>query len=158
MRHSFELEITINRPVGVVYEHLAQPANWVGLQPLLASVSPVARSVEAGRACLRYTTIERFQIGRWLRYDNPIAVRCVLAEPNARIESYVRSFPRLSLAASYTFLPAAQGTRLIERVTIDGAWLLMPYVAGTALRVQRQTLANLKARLEQLAGMPIASG
>lgn len=158
MRHSFELEIVIGRPVEVVYEHLAQPANWVGLQPLLASVSPVARTVEHGRVCLRYTTTERFRFGGRLKYDNPIAVRCVLAEPNARMESFVRSFPRLALAATYRFLPAPQGTRLVEAVTIDGTWLLMPYVAGTAMRVQRQTLANLKARLERsnnaLAGHP----
>ncbi len=152
MRHSFELEIAIERPAAAVYEHLSQPANWVGLQPLLTAVSAVERTSEQGRVCLRYTTTERFRFGGALAFNNPIDVRCVLSEPDVRIDSFVRSFPRLSLAVVYLFLPVPHGTRLIERVTISGAWLLMPYVAGTALRVQRQTLANLKARLEQPAG------
>jgi Polyketide cyclase / dehydrase and lipid transport len=149
MQRTISLSTDIKRPVSVVYGHLAQPTNWIGLQPLLTSISPIEVALCDGRPCLRYTTNERFRLAGPLAIDNRIAVQTTLTRQDERIDTLVNSFPRLTLAAAYTFQPTPGGTALALQITISGPRAVLGYVTRTAHRVQQQTLANLKARLEQ---------
>jgi hypothetical protein len=71
LRHSF----TVAAPPADVVAHLREPANYVGLSPLVVAVRNIARS----DGVVRYTAVERFQFGP-LRYDNAIQVTLRVAD------------------------------------------------------------------------------
>jgi ligand-binding SRPBCC domain-containing protein len=148
MQRSFELKITIDRPVPVVYAHLANPTNFLGLQPLLTSMSPIQETIVDGRRVCRYETVEAFRVGGIPLLRNRIQVETTLTEVDRRIDTRVRSFPNIALQVYYDFVAEGQRTLLAERMEITVARWLAGYVVRQAMQVQQQTLANLKARLE----------
>jgi hypothetical protein len=148
MQHTLEFIVHIRRPVSVVYDHLAQPANFIGLQPLLTSISPVEEiQVEGKRGCC-YETVETFRIGSLSVLHNRIRVQTVLTEPDVQIDSMVRSQPGIRLDVRYRFISRGEGTDLAEQMRITTPAWVGGYVVRTARQVQEQTLANLKHRLE----------
>lgn len=148
MQHKLEFTVQIQRPVSVVYAHLAQPGNFIGLQPLLSSISSVEEfSVNNKRGC-KYETIETFRIGSIPLFHNRIRVQTVLTEPDQQIDSVVHSKPNIRLNVHYQFTSQGEETLLIEQMLISVPVWVGSYVINTAQRVQEQTLANLKYRLE----------
>lgn len=146
---SFDLSVTVARPPFEVWDHLAEPRNYLGLQVLLTSMSPVTEALSPGGTPLRrYRTVETF---RWLGlplYRNAIDVELELTDPGRALVSRVKSRPRLELTARYRFEAVAEGTRLDLTVGIEVAGWLSKTVTREALRVQTLVLARLKARLE----------
>ncbi|MCL4529645.1 MAG: hypothetical protein M1282_09535 [Chloroflexi bacterium] len=93
MQHKLEFTVQIQRPVSVVYAHLAQPRNFIGLQPLLSSISSVEEfSINNKRGC-KYETVEDFRVGSIPVFHNRIHVQTVLTEPDQQIDSIVYSKP-----------------------------------------------------------------
>ncbi len=148
MKRTLEFSITIARPVTEVYEHLAQPRNFLGLQPLLIEMSPVRESVEADRVVRTYETVEAFRLFGRIVYRNRIKVRSTLTEPPARLDTLVHSPGGVILNVEYQFAVEGAGTRLIEIMHIDMPALLASFVVSQATQAQRAVLARLKARLE----------
>jgi hypothetical protein len=146
---SFQIPITINADLKTIYAHLARPENFIGLQPLLTSISPVREWTRAdGKTVRSYQTVETF---RWLGlpiYNNRINVDLAQTRPDEQLDAYVKSFPNLSLHAAYLFAPAPGGTLLTLTIDIEVAKILQKAVMAEALRVQKITLANLKSRME----------
>jgi hypothetical protein len=146
--NSFELAVRIAQPAAEVYKHLADPTNILGLQPLLVEMTPVSRCIVHGRPLLSYETVEAFRLGGLTIAHNRIAVRTLLTEEPCRIDNFVTGAAGLMMLATYQ-LAACDGTTLLsERVAVHIHPLLLPGVLATAERVQRTTLARLKARLE----------
>jgi hypothetical protein len=84
-----------------VYDHLRDPHNLVGLQPLLTHVE----NVQASETSVSYDTVEAF---RWLGivlYRNRIHVQTTFTDPPWRLETVVHSFPNITLQVGYTFTP-----------------------------------------------------
>ena len=69
IEHAF----TVAAPPDAVYAHLADPANYVGLSPLVVDVRDVSRD----DGVTRYRAVERFPVFGNLSYDNVIAVTLV---------------------------------------------------------------------------------
>jgi len=148
MQQNLEFTVHIRCPVSVVYGHLAQPANFIGLQPLLSSISPVHEFSLNNKHGYQYETVETFRIGPMPVLHNRIFVRTILTEPEQQIDSVVRSKPNIRLDVHYQFTPLDDETHLVEQMRISVPVWLSNYVIRTARQVQEQTLANLKHRLE----------
>lgn len=146
--NSFELCEWIARPAAEIYAHLADPKNLLGLQPLLVEMTPVSRSTAHGRPLLAYETVEAFRLGGLTIAHNRIAVRSLLTQEPCRIDNFVTGAAGLVMLATYHFADRDGATLLTERVAVHIHPLLLPGVLATAKRVQRTTLARLKARLE----------
>ncbi len=151
MQPTLEFTVHIQRPVPLVYSHLAQPANFIGLQPLLTSISPIEEFIVHGRPGCRYETVETFRIGPVPLLNNRIRVQTVLTEPDRQIDTIVHSNPNIRLDVQYRFTAVGEETGLVEQMRISAPAWVRGYVVRTARRVQEQTLANLKQRLENQA-------
>lgn len=147
-RNSFELSEWIAQPAAEVYKHLADPTNILGLQPLLVEMTPVTQSTVRGRPLLAYETVEAFRLGGLTLAHNRIAVRTLLTQEPCRIDNFVTGAASLTMLATYQLAACNGATLLTERVAVRIHPLLLPGVLATAERVQRTTLARLKARLE----------
>jgi hypothetical protein len=148
MQHKLEFTVHIRRPVSVVYDHLAQPANFIGLQPLLSSISSVQEmDINNKRGC-SYETVETFRIGPIPVFNNRIRVQTIMTEPDRQLDTVVRSKPDIRLDVHYQFTSLGDETCLIEKMLISAPAWVSGYVVRTARRVQEQTLVNLKHRLE----------
>jgi|WetSurMetagenome_2_1015567.scaffolds.fasta_scaffold807481_1 hypothetical protein len=148
MQHKLEFTVHIRRPVSVVYDHLAQPENFIGLQPLLSSLSSVQEMEINNKRGYRYGTVETFRIGPIPVLNNRIRVQTVLTEPDRQIDTVVQSKPHIRLDVQYQFTPLGDETHLVEKMLISVPAWVGGYVVRTARRVQEQTLANLKHWLE----------
>ncbi len=148
MQHTLEFTVHIRRPVAVVYDHLAQPANFTGLQPLLTSISTVQEIQVDGRRGCQYETVETFRIGSFPVLHNLIRVQTVLTEPDVQIDSVVHSKPNIRLDVRYRFTSIGVETGLVEKMLILAPAWVSGYVIRTAQQAQEQTLTNLKQRLE----------
>ncbi|HMQ32906.1 MAG TPA: SRPBCC family protein [Chloroflexaceae bacterium] len=146
--NSFELSEWIARPAAEIYKHLADPTNILGLQPLLVEMTPVSRGTVHGRPLLSYETVEAFRLGGLTVAHNRIAVRTLLTQEPCRIDTFVTGAAGLVMLATYQFADREGATLLTERVAVHIHPVLLPGVLATAKRVQRTTLARLKARLE----------
>lgn len=142
-----DIGVYIDVPVATVYNHLSEPGNFLGLQPLLVEMSPVQRTVEKGLSVVTYETVEAF---RWWKftYHNRIRVRMVMVEPNVRLETAVNGNLGVHLNVVYRFTEENGGTRLTETMEIKASRLLMGFVYSQALAAQEHTLNALKQRLE----------
>jgi hypothetical protein len=69
LQHAFSIAAS----PAVVFEHLAQPSNYIGLSPLVVEVRDVR--VEGG--VTHYTAVERFRLLGFLKYDNAIKVTLI---------------------------------------------------------------------------------
>lgn len=85
---------------------------------------------------LRYQTTEHCQFGPLILH-NRIAVETTLTAPDERIDTLVRSFPRITLAVVYLLRPTQCSTEVAEQMTVASASLLMPFVVSQAERAQR---------------------
>jgi hypothetical protein len=148
MQHKLEFTVHVLRPVFVVYDHLAQPENFIGLQPLLSSISSVQEMVINNKRGYRYETVETFRMGPLPVLNNRICVQTVLTEPGRQLDTVVLSRPHIRLDVHYKFTSLSDETKLVEKMLISVPAWLSGYVVRTARRVQEQTLANLKHRLE----------
>jgi hypothetical protein len=146
--YSLDFEVQINVPPQTVYDHLRDPRNFVGLQPLLTHVENIQTSDLHGKPSVSYDTVEAF---RWLGivlYRNRIHVRTVFTDPPMRFETGVHSFPNITLHVEYTFTPQGNGTLLREVMRISCHAWLAGFVTDQATRAQTTLLSNLKRRLD----------
>lgn len=148
MQNRLEFMVHIRRPVSVVYDHLTQPANFIGLQPLLSSISSIQEININNKRGYSYETVETFRIGAIPVLNNRIHVRTVLTEPDRQLDTVVQSKPHIRLDVQYRFTPLGEETSLVEIMLITVPAWIRGYVVHTARQVQEQTLANLKHRLE----------
>jgi hypothetical protein len=126
-----------------VFAHLADPANYVGLSPLVIAVHDIRRVGDT----VHYHAVERFHILGKLSYDNDIAVTLVAKRndlPRAEITGDVHSPGGVRM--DYRFSIARDGH---DTAVSDTLWLRAP------LGLRR--FARSRARAVQLARAQILS-
>lgn len=145
---TFEYRYFVDAPVKAVYAHLADPASYVGLSPLVVEVSDAAHSVDAkGRAVVRYESVERFMFLGLIRYDNRIKVTMTLTQPERQIVSDVDSPMRVKVRFVFDLQPEGAGTQIHETVTAQMPSPLRGFVISEAKRVQQARAQILRTRL-----------
>ncbi len=149
---TFELNIFIDRPRDEVYEHIAQPINMIGLQPLLTTIDVLKEQKDADGVILRpFYTVETT---RWLGLpvirDRVYSV-IHLTKPRSELEIFVFSQLNTQVVYHYLFQESEEGrTHLVQKVRFEKvSKLLENFVFDRAIQTQRALLANLKVRLEK---------
>ncbi len=146
--YNLEFQVHINAPAKAAYEHLNDPHNFVGLQPLLTHVDNVKLGEQDGCKTVSYETVEAF---RWLGivlYRNRIRVQTVFTNPPEKFNTIVHSFPNITLYVQYTFTPKDNGVLIKETMQVHAYEWLAKFVISQATGAQNTLLANLKNRLE----------
>lgn len=146
--YTLEFQTQIKVPSQVVYDHLSDPHNFVGLQPLLTHVEAVQFGEQDGVKNVSYTTVEAFRWMDIVLYRNRIRVHSAFTKPPHQINVTVHSFPNITLNVEYTFTPLENGVHLKEVMQIHTHALLAKFVINEATKAQTALLENLKNRLE----------
>jgi hypothetical protein len=139
----------VHAPAHKIYEHLAEPLNYVGLSPLVGKVSDVAKNVnEQHQRIITYKTVENFQFLGFITYPNPLNVVMTLAQPNQQIISDVQSGMNVSVRFVFELQGQADGTNITETITANSPALLSSFVVSQAKAVQQHRAKVLKQRME----------
>lgn len=149
---TFELNIFIECKRDEVYDHLAQPINMIGLQPLLTEIDVLDEKEDKAGVILRpFETVETF---RWLGIpilrDRILSV-IHLTKPKEQLEFHVYRKPNIELIFKYALKESNQiRTQIIQTVHfIKVSKLLENFVVRQANLAQRALLSNLKGRLDK---------
>ncbi len=146
--YTLEFQVHIKTPPQMAYDHLRDPHNFVGLQPLLTHVEAVQFGELDGMKSVSYTTVEAFRWMNIVLYRNRIRVQAVFTDPPRQINMVVHSFPNITLNVEYTFMPQGGGVLVRETMKIHTHVLLAGFVTSEAAKAQNALLKNLKDRLE----------
>lgn len=148
----YELNAFIQRQPQEVFEHLAEPINMIGLQPLLSTIDVLKEQKDASNIILRpfYMLITY----RWLGLPilrNRVYVVLHLTKPFEELELHVFSRPGIHVVFEYRFQEMEEGyTHLIQTLRFEKVNLFFKEVVlSQANQTQRALLANLKVRLEK---------
>ena len=148
----YELNAFIHRPPQEVYEHLAEPINMIGLQPLLATIDILKEQKGTNGIILRpfYMLIIYRSLGLPI-LRNRVYVVLHLTKPFNELELHVFSRPGIHVVFEYRFQETEEGhTHLIQTLRFEKVnQLFQAIVLGQANETQRALLANLKVRLEK---------
>ena len=149
---TFELNIFIDRPRAEVYDHVAQPINMIGLQPLLTTIDILKEQKDGNGVVLRpFYTMETF---RWLGlpiFKDRVYSVVHLTRPHSELVFQVFRKPGITVVYQYLFQESEEGrTHLIQKVRFERvSKLLENLVFNQAIQAQRALLTNLKVRLEK---------
>jgi hypothetical protein len=150
---TFELNTFINRPQREVYEHISEPINMIGLQPLLTTIDILKEQVDGDRVVLR--PFHMLMTYRWLGlpvFRNRVYTVMHLTKPYDELEFHVFSKPGIQIVFHYFFQRTEEGyTHLIQKVRFEKVNKLMEsLIFNQSIQTQRALLANLKVRLENI--------
>ncbi|WIX79398.1 hypothetical protein QRX50_00850 [Amycolatopsis carbonis] len=138
LRHVF----TVAAPPVAVVAHLAEPANYVGLSPLVVQVRDVAREGEL----TRYTAVERFRFFGFLRHDNPIVVT-LRTTGSAAVHGDVVSPGGVRMGYRFDLEPDGGSTRVTDTLRLHTPPGLLRFAASRARAVQLARAGILAERL-----------
>jgi len=148
--YNLEFQTWINVPSRTAYDHLSDPHNLVGLQPLLTYVDAVQTGEQNGLKSISYDTVEAFRWMNIVLYRNRIHVQAVFTDPPRQINMVVHSFPNIVLNVEYSFTPQGDGVLVRETMQIHTYALLAGFVTSEATKAQTALFKNLKDRLESI--------
>ncbi len=146
--YNLEFQTKIKVSSQVVYDHLADPHNFVGLQPLLTHVDAVQFGEQGGMKSVSYETVEAFRWMGMVLYRNRIRVQTVFTDPPRQFNTLVHSFPGITLNVEYSFVPQDEGVLVKELMQIRVHAGLAKFVTSEAAKAQTALLENLKRRME----------
>jgi hypothetical protein len=151
---TFELNIFIERPRSEIYDHISEPINMIGLQPLMTTIDFLKEQKDANGVVLR--PFYMVETHRWLglAYRRSRVYSVIhLTRPKEELELHMfRSFGT-NIVYRYFFNESDNGNRthLIQRVSfVKVNRILENYVFNQAIHAQRALLTNLKVRLEKM--------
>lgn len=148
----YELNIFIDRNRDEVYDHLSEPINMIGLQPLLTEIDVLKGKTDANGVSLRpFDTVETFRLLGLPIYRNRIHFVIHLTKPKEEMEFHVYSKPNIEIIFKYKLQASnfhrTQITQTMQFVKVGK--LLEGFVMDQAKQAQRALLSNLKVRLEK---------
>ena len=146
---TFQHTYVIHAPASKIYEHLAEPNNYMGLSPLLLSVTEARWDTnQQNQRLVRYKSIELFHFWGLLTYHNPLDVVMTLTHPNQQIVSDVQTRQNVTVHFVFDLLEQADGTSVTETITAHMPALLSGFVISQAKSVQQNRVKILKQRME----------
>jgi hypothetical protein len=149
---TFELNIFINCKRDKVYDHLSEPINMIGLQPLLTEIDVLKERMDSNGILLRpFYTVETFRLMGLRLYRNKVYSTIRLTKPKEELEFHVHRKPGIEIIFKYTFrqsnVDRTQIAQTVQFVKVNK--LLENFVVDQAKQAQRALLSNLKVRLEK---------
>lgn len=149
---TFELTIFIDGKRNKVYDHLSEPINMIGLQPLLTEIDVLKEKKDADGIILRpFHTVETFRLMGLPIFRNKTYSVIHLTKPKEKLDIHVHRKPGIEIIFHYKFKQfndlRTQVTQTVEFVRVSR--LLEYFVVNHANQTQRALLSNLKVRLEK---------
>ncbi|HAV76531.1 MAG TPA: hypothetical protein DCX53_04165 [Anaerolineae bacterium] len=148
---TFELDIFIDCPQYKIFDHISQPINMIGLQPLLTEIDILEEKMENNVIQRPFQTVETF---RWLGlpiFKNRNLFIINLTKPKEELEFHVYSRSNIEIIFKYSLRESndkrTQITQTVQFVKVNK--LLEKFVVRQANQAQRALLSNLKVRLEK---------
>jgi hypothetical protein len=140
LRNEFVLDV----PARVVFDHVRDPASYIGLSPLVIAVTDI-ESLDGG---FRYRAVERVPIvGRWT-YDNPLRVTLFGAGTGPFVvHGAVESNGGIHVDYRYDIDPDGDGCRVRDVVSLRTPFGLAGFSARRARAVQLGRPGVLAERL-----------
>ena len=146
---TFQYAYFVRAPTSKIYEHLADPLNYVGLSPLVGEVSDIERAInEQHQSIVTYKTVEMFRFLGFIHYPNPLNVVMTLAQLNQQIISDVQSTMNIKVRFVFYLKEQADGTTVTETITTNAPALLSGFTLNQAKTVQQHRAKTLKQRME----------
>lgn len=149
---TFEQHIFIDRRKTEIYDHISEPLNMIGLQPLLTTIDIMKEQTDENGITLRpFYTVEVF---RWVGIPlmrNRIYSVIHLTKPRDELEFHVFSKPNIKIVFKYAFVQHNDlRTHITQTIIFEQvSKLLEGFVFDQAVKAQRALLTNLKVRLEK---------
>ncbi len=142
--------VRIAAPAERVFAHLADPAQYVGLSPLVVAV----RDIREADGVVRYAAVERFRFLRVLRYDNVIAVTLAADGAGlpaaATVSGDVRSPGGVRMAYRFAVEGDGPGCVLTDVLRLRAPLGLLRFACARARAVQ---IARARVLADRLAGI-----
>lgn len=149
---TFELNVFIDCPRNEVYDHISNPINMIGLQPLLTTIDVMKEQKDENGIVLRpFYTVETF---RWFGlpiFRNRIYSVIHLTKPIEELEFHVHSRPNIYIIFNYALNQDKHKKTHIKQTVnfLQVNKILENVVVNRANQAQRALLSNLKVRLEK---------
>jgi len=149
---TFEQHIFIDRRKAEVYDHVSDPLNMIGLQPLLTTIDILKEQTDESGITLRpFYTVEVFRWAGIPLMRNRIYSVIHLTKPKDELEFHVYSKPNIKIIFKYEFVQSNDlRTHITQTINFERVnKLLESFVFDQAVKAQRALLTNLKVRLEK---------
>lgn len=149
---TFEQHIFIDRHKDEVYDHISEPLNMIGLQPLLTTLDVMKEQTDENGITLRpFYTVEVFRWAGIPLMMNRIYSVIHLTQPRDELEFHVFSKPNIKIVFKYAFVQYNDlRTHITQTILFEQvSKILEGFVFNQAVKAQRALLTNLKARLEK---------
>jgi hypothetical protein len=150
--NTFELNIFIDCQQSKVYDHLSEPINMIGLQPLLMEIDVLKERKDADDIVLRpFYMVQTFRLMGLPIYRNKVYSVIHLTKPKEELEFHLHSKPNIEIIFIYKFNQFNDGrTQITQTIQFVKVSKVLEYlVVNQARRAQRALLSNLKVRLEK---------
>lgn len=149
---TFEQHIFIDRRKDEIYDHLSEPINMIGLQPLLTTLDVMKEQMDENGISLRpFYTVEAFRWAGIPLMRNRIYSVIHLTKPRDELVFHVFSKPNIKIVFKYTLVQYNDlRTHITQTINFEQvSKLLEGFVFDLAVKAQRALLTNLKVRLEK---------
>lgn len=149
---TFEQHIFIDRRKDEIYDHISEPLNMIGLQPLLTTLDVMKEQTDENGITLRpFYTVEVFRWAGIPLMRNRIYSVIHLTQPRDELEFHVFSKPNIKIVFKYAFVQYNDlRTHITQTILFEQlSKILEGFVFNQAVKAQRALLTNLKARLEK---------
>lgn len=149
---TFEQHIFIDRRKDEIYDHLSEPSNMIGLQPLLTTRDVMKEQMDENGISLRpFYTVEVFRWAGIPLMRNRIYSVIHLTKPKDELELHVFSKPDIKIVFKYPLVQYNDlRTHITQTINFEQvSKLLEGFVFDQAVKAQRALLTKLKVRLEK---------
>jgi hypothetical protein len=149
---TFEQHIFIDRRKDEIYDHISEPLNMIGLQPLLTTLDAMKEQTDENGITLRpFYTVEVFRWAGIPLMRNRIYSVIHLTKPRDELEFHVFSKPNIKIVFKYALVQYNDlRTHITQTILFEQvSKLLEGFVFDQAVKAQRALLTNLKVRLEK---------
>ena len=149
---TFQYTYRIQALAGKIYEHLAEPTNYMGLSPLLISLTDVHWDTNLqGQRFVQYQSVELFRFLGFLTYHNPLDVVMTLTTPSRQIVSEVQATQNVRVVFTFDLQPQGAATNVTETISVQSPLWAKRFVISQAKAVQQNRAQVLTSRMEMNA-------
>ena len=137
-------EVAIRAPAVRVFAELAEPARFLGLQPLLTAI----RELPAAHGARAFAATERVPLVGPLALPSRLRVELRPDRAARRIAFATRAPLGISLRGAFALADTDGATHVALSIELTCAGWLRAFVLPQAIHAQEALLANLRRRLE----------
>ncbi|MCA0456611.1 MAG: SRPBCC family protein [Chloroflexi bacterium] len=146
---TFQYTYRIQAPADKLYKHLSEPTNYIGLSPLIVSLTDVQWDTNLhGQRFVQYKSVELFRFLGFIPYRNPLDVVMTLTIPHQQIVSEVQAPLNVRVIFTFDLEQQDSGSTVTETISIHSPLWAKRFVISQAKAVQQNRVQVLTSRME----------